>query len=503
MKTHKPLQFIAKNVVFPPQAGSLAGKAVGKYLLPFQVEFIKEILSASGEIEKSAFIYGCRKISKTFLYSAILWYLINDPKRHGYEVPIVASVYEQGKVLYSQILSQINTDETKDLFTIRKDFFLNKETESKLHVVYNASTSNLGIQSSGAVFDEIGAYKDDSNLQTIQSGMSLSEQKPLLLMASNPPETAEHFVIPLIRACEKDPEFIVKKYALPIDKDWTAEASWIEVNPFLAEWKRTKGRRFQNVMDNYRMLFRRALETKANELSFRRLQLGQSISANYLAFIPSEKIKVCKDFDFKRKDLRWSCGIDLSQTHDYTAVSFAGWKQQTDELFVKSFLYLPNANNRRATQKKVFNQWADAGYIKLQNKEVLDANDIFEDVAKFLAEKQIKLEGIQIDPSLASHYISYFEKNFKVGKEKMTGRAMTPAIRELERIGNSGGLNLIGENPALTWMFSNVIVSQKSKNYVLMNRANVDANIDGAVSTALALKYLLDNKRKSYLIMAG
>ena len=244
--------------------------------------------------------------------------------------------------------------------------------------------------------------------------------------------------IPLIRACEKDPEFIVKKYALPIDKDWTAESSWIEVNPFLAEWKRTKGRRFQNVMDNYRMLFRRALETKANELSFRRLQLGQSISANYLAFIPSEKIKVCKDFDFKRKDLRWSCGIDLSQTHDYTAVSFAGWKQQTDELFVKSFLYLPNANNRRATQKKVFNQWADAGYIKLQNKEVLDANDIFEDVAKFLAEKQIKLEGIQIDPSLASHYISYFEKNFKVGKEKMTGRAMTPAIRELERIGTAG-----------------------------------------------------------------
>ena len=93
-----------------------------------------------------------------------------------------------------QILAQLNTDETKDLFTIRKDFFLNKETESKLHVVNNASTSNLGIQSSGAVFDEIGAYKDDSNLQTIQSGMSLSEQKPLLLMASNPPEIAEHFV---------------------------------------------------------------------------------------------------------------------------------------------------------------------------------------------------------------------------------------------------------------------------------------------------------------------
>ena len=503
-RVHKPLEWIKKNVVFPKQAGELAGQSVDKHLLSFQTDFLKEIVSHDGEIKKSAMIYGCRKISKSFLYSALLWYFINDKKRTGFEIPIVASTYEQSKILYSQILSQFKTKDMKKKFKIRKDYFLNKETHSKLHCVYNASSSNLGLQSSGGCFDEIGAFKDDSNLQTITSGFSLSEQRPLILMSSNPPEDANHFVLPLLRACQKDPSYVVRTYSLDANKDWTSESNWCQVNPFLAEWKRSKGKRFQNVMNNYRMLFRRSLESKSNELSFRRLQLGQLLSNSLADFIPAEKIKVAKSEDvFKMKDLRWSCGIDLSQEKDFTAVSFCGWRQQTDELFVKSFLYLPNTSNRTATQKKVFQKWHDAGYIRLQNKEVLDPNEIFSDVEKFLRESKIKLQGIQIDPSLAQHYIEYFEKHFPVAKQKMTGANSTASIRELERIGNSGGLNFIGENPALAWMFQNVIVSKKSKNYVLMNRSSDQVNIDGAISVALALKYLLDNKPKSFLIMSG
>ena len=503
-KTHKPLQWIKKNCRFPAQAGRLAGEPVGKYLLDDQISFLKSVLGPKGEIKKNAFFFGCRKIGKTFLLSLVLWYLVNDDNRKGFEVPIVSSVFEQGKILYRQLLSQIDTEKL-DHFTIRKDYFLNERTQSKLHVVFNASTSNLGLQSSGAVFDEVGAFSDDSNLQTVMSGLSLSEDRPLILMASNPPETGDHFVLPLLRACEKDPDFLVRKHTLPVDKNWESEDSWCEVNPFLAEWKRTKGKRFANVMNNYRMLYRRALETKANEISFRRLQLGQSISASYLNFISPEKIKVVheKDFNYKRTDLRWSAGLDLSQSRDFTALVFTGWKQGTDQLFIKPFLYLPNYNTRRTSQKKLFQQYADAGFISLQNKEVLDANEIFSDAHKFLSETGIKLEGFQIDPSLAQHYIEYFEKNFKVEKQKMTGANMTASIRELERIGNAGGVTFIGENDCLMDHFNNVLVSQKSKNYCLMNRQSVEQSIDGAVAAALSLKFVLDRPQKKYLIMTG
>ena len=501
-KVHKPLRWISRNVYFPPQAGSLAGEAIGPYMLDFQRDFIKEILSKEGEVLKFGFIYGMRKISKTFLYTAIVWYIVNDLRRRGIELPIVSSVYEQGKILYNQILAQVQTEELKEMYKIRKDYFLNKENNSKLHVVFNASTSNLGLQSGGGVFDEVGAFKSSENLETIQSGVVLGEGRPLLLYSSNPPETPDHFVFPMLRAAEKDPLFAVRKYAVPLDKDWQSEKVWIEYNPFLKEWKRTKGKRFQNVMDNYRMLFRRSLETKDAEMSFRRLQLGQSISSNALGYIPDEKIKSVNNFSYKEPGVRWACGIDLSISHDFSCVSFLGWRERTDEIFLKSFLYLPNTHRRRPTQTRQFIKWADAGFISLQDKEVLDPNEIFDDVHKFLQETNIKLEGVQIDPHLASQFTEFFEKNFKVAKQKMTGHEMTKSIRLMERIGNSEGLRLIGENPAVRWQFSNVICSQKSKNYVLMNRLTDDSNIDAPVSASLGLKYLLDNPHKSPLIGA-
>ena len=494
------MEWIGKNVYFPPQAGELGGKAIGPHLLDFQKDFIKGILSPSGDIKKFGFVYGCRKISKTFLFTALIWYLMNDKRRKGFEVPVTASVYEQGKLLYNQILAQINSPKLKKQFKIRKDFFVNKKNSAKLHVTYNSATSNLGLQSSGAIFDEIGAYKDSENLETIQSGLTLSEKKPLLLMASNPPENLDHFVVPMIRACEKDPNFIVQKHALPLEDDWHSEENWIKTNPFLQEWKRTKGKRFQNVMDNYRMLYRRALETKGAELSFRRLQLGQSLSAHELKFIDISKIKSVPDFDFSRKDLRWSLGVDLSITHDFSALVFAGYKERTDELFVFPLLFLPNTQRRTPVQKRQFEKWAEAEYIFLQNTEVLDPNQIFHIVTEFLKETKIKLSGVQIDPNLSDQFLGFFEKNFKVAKQKNTATEMTKSIRLLERIGNSGGLKLIGENPAVLWMFQNVIVSQKSKHYILMDRIHQRQNIDVAVATSLALKYLIDNPLKKPLI---
>ena len=501
-RQHKPLDWISKNVYFPTQAGALAGKAVGPYLLDFQKDFITGVLSPTGEIKKFGLFYGCRKISKTFLFTAIVWYLMNDKRRKGFEVPITASVYEQGKILYSQFLSQINTKALKKKFKIRKDYFVNKQTDSKLHVTYNSSSSNLGLQSSGAIFDEIGAYRDSENLETIQSGLTLSEKKPLLLLASNPPQNLDHFIIPLIRACEKDQQFIVMKFALPLNEDWQSEDSWIKINPFLQEWKRTRGKRFQNVMDNYRMLYRRALETKSAELSFRRLQLGQSISANQMQYIPIEKIKVVNDFDFKRKDVRWSCGVDLSISHDFSAVVFCAHKEVTDELFVFPFIFLPNTNHRTPLQKRQFQKWAEEDIIIVQDEEILNPNQIFNCITDFLKETKIKLEGLQIDPNLSEQFLSFFQKNFKVAMQKNTATEMTKSIRLLERIGNGGGLKLIGENSCYLWMMQNVVVSHKSKHYVLMDRITPRQNIDAPVATSLALKFLIDNPRRRPIIMA-
>ena len=234
-------------------------------------------------------------------------------------------------------------------------------------------------------------------------------------------------------------------------------------------------------MNYYRQKFRLALDSKSQEISFRWLLLGQGISANALEYIPIGKVQVANESVYKRKDLRWSVG---------------------DELFIKPFLYLPNALGRNKVQKRQFNNWHKAGYIYLQNNEVLDPNEVINDFYSFVKETGIRLEAVIFDKSLSQHYWEAF-KDFKIEKIVMTGREMSGSIRELERVGNASGLHLIGENPCYLWMLGNVIVSQKSKNYVLMNRSHPTYNIDGPVATSLGLKWLIENKRKYKLITSG
>ena len=77
--------------------------------------------------------------------------------------------------------------------------------------------------------------------------MALAEQKPLQLYASNPPETDDHFVVPMIRAFEKDKDWVVHKFCARADAEWTDEQVW-RCNPFIDEYFNTKGKMFANVM---------------------------------------------------------------------------------------------------------------------------------------------------------------------------------------------------------------------------------------------------------------
>ena len=134
----------------------------------------------------------------------------------------------------------------------------------------------------------------------------------------------------------------------------------------------------------------------------------------------------------------------LSHTILQVSPLWAGVKPKT-EFILSAWLYLPNTNRRRDSQKRVFTQWEQAGYLKIQNKDVLDGEQVASDVLSYLTEVGICPESICFDKALSGHHIEKFA-GFKKSEIKMTAREMTPSIRELERVGCDGGLNLIGEN---------------------------------------------------------
>lgn len=493
---HKPLSWIEKNCRFPVFAGpDLAYKPVGPHLLPFQKRIIKQVLDKDGNIKNNLFIYGSRKVSKTFMHSMILWYLINNQK--GWQAPVMSFTLPQALLIWNQLIHQ---DHDKKVVRFLKEKIIHTDTGSRLDFMTNSPGAALGLESGGLVADEIGTYRSDSTLLNLSTGGSLSPDKFLKLLSSNPPMSDDHFVIDLLKSCDADPEFKVHRFYLPTKEDWSCEKNWGKANPFIREYFESKGKRFHYVMRFYRSYFNRALTSKSEEHSFRRYLLGQYCGSDQ-EYIPAEKIKVCDDSILKQPGLRWAVGLDFSVTHDFSAAAVLGWRPGHDKIYVKPFLFLPNVQRRHDVQKHLFQQWQQADYMVIQNRDVLDGSEVADTVLGYLAERQIVPECIVFDKALAGPHTEAFKK-YKTLTVKMTGREMTPAIRELERCGAAGGLHLIGENKCARWQFGNVITSQKSKHYVLMNRQSERQNIDFPVACSLALKFMIDNPKKYPVIMA-
>ena len=172
--------------------------------------------------------------------------------------------------------------------------------------------------------------------------------------------------------------------------------------------------------------------------------MGQFCSGEQ-EYIDLNRIRECDEQVFKDTSVRWSLGCDYSVTHDFTAVALVGWSQSKNKIYVKPFLFLPNTNRRRETQKRMFETWEKAGYLTIQRKEVLDGEQVAEQVISYLSERNIVPEAVIMDKALSQHHIESFA-DYNVQAIRMTGREMTGGIRELERVGADNGLHFIGRN---------------------------------------------------------
>lgn len=503
-KIHKPLTWISQNCKFPSTAGiDLYKKPCGPFLLNWQKDLIKDIFYPSGEIRKpGVMLFGCRKISKSMMFSFMLYFLLCNPKAVGHQIPILTGRSEEQAegIILRFVQEQVGMSDNDALFQLRKSSVMHKKNLNFVFAQHTQSEGLYGGQASSAVFDEVSNMKSDDAIEAITSSMTLAKDKPLTLYASNVPTERQSFVIPMMRGFQKDKDFIVKKFCAPKDADPFNPQSW-RCNPFIDAYFK-KGKKFANVYNAYAKRAEMAKQSKKSLLEFKRLYLGMTVVGD-LDFIPLDRIKFIDPKEAnKAKGFRWACGIDCSVSFDFTALSFVGWNQNTDQLLVTSFLYLPNTDKRAPSQKKIFQGWDTEGHIRIQNKSVLDFNEVIEDFFAFVKETKIKPERVVFDPALSSHYWESFAP-FKPEKIKMTGRNMAPGISELERIGYASGLQFIGpENPAFLWQFENVSLKTSQRNYLTLNKESRHDNIDLVDSICLPLVWMLENKKRKPIIMA-
>lgn len=482
------LEWVKENCIFPP-GSNLVGKVCGPYLLPFQIKILQEVSAG-----KSLFLYGARKVSKSLLFSWILYYRLATDKV-AFVCPLLASSEEQTGIIYKMIRYQVIPK--KDDFVIRQGYIENKKTGSTIIRAPSRAGALFGYQPSGVVADELSNWKDEEPLEAVESGFGLSGS-PLRLYASNPPTDPTNFVLDKLKEAEKDDDFYVKRFEAGPKDNWMEKSSWKVANPFVKSHYSKKGPRFHSLIEFYEKRCAKAKQSKTAEVNFRRYQIGQTVFADLNKWLDVTKIKTISEDIFKKTNIKWALGADISASRDFTAFCIAGMDEQ-ENIYFKPFLYLPTLENRRVTHRYKFNKWAKAGFMSIQNSEVTDRGAISKEIKEYIGKHNIKIQRFIIDKWRAENWYAAFS-NYKIEKITTGPSFMTMPIKELERVCHNKKLHIIGEkNPCMDWQINNCVVSQESKSWSSLRRKDrKEDNIDGAIALCLACYWPFSQGTKKF-----
>lgn len=503
MQPHKPLQWICDNLIFLPVSGpKLKGQPIGRYLLPFQEKIITSALKPDGTPNKNIFLGWSRKIAKSTLFSWIFNYFLEEME--GFNLVTMASTFSQSNIIYGQVGDQIRLNEkinSKDYKITNLEGLRNNEKHNNLYKIFSKSTSNLGMLAvSSVIGDEIGAMQSRENLNSIMSGLAMAQTKPLLLFASNRPELPSHWSTEYLKTLKSDPEWAFFDYSAPMKADIYSDKAKCQANPFYKEYKETKNPLLKGVADFVDKEAERAKKSSENLVVYRRFQLGQPVSIKSYQWVDVSDIKTAPESILEDKKLRAILAFDLALSRDFCCCMLCLFNEDTEDIYLYPFLHIANLSDRIPSQKTLFSQWDTQKYITIQNEKAIDKSLFVSDVKKFLKEKKIIPEAYVWDRNLSTGWTEEFGSDPILYKG--TAREISHSIRFVEARSKEGKLHFVGENPCLKWMFDCVVASEKSKSYLLLNRATTRQSIDGAVATVLGMKYFIENRKQSFYGMA-
>ena len=488
-----PVKWIEDNLIFTAvSCPALKGKTLKGHLLPFQRDVLKSALID----KKNIFMGFSRKISKSMLYSWIFVYYLENSE--GMALVNMASTFGQSNIVFRLIEDQIvcNPRISEKDYKIRREWLENTKRHNRLDKIFSKASSNLGMLNvSGVIADELGAMQSRANLDTILSGMSMAQDRPRLYFATNPPELLSHWSIEYVRSLKDDKDWKFYNFSAPLKGDVFSEKAKCAANPFYAHYKKTKAPLFKSTADFIDKEAEKAKKSGENLLSYKRLQLGQTISSKGYEWVSPADIQIAPLSILKNKKLRAVLGFDLALSRDFCSCVLCLFDEKTEDIYCRPFLHLANLSNRIPTQRVIFERWGAQGFITIQNRASISRALFVSDIKSVLSEHKIKIEASVWDRNLSEGWRDEFQPEVLC---KGTGAELTHAIRFIEARSKDKKLHFIGENPALLTMFESAYCSPKSKSFVLLDRQDTTFSIDGAVCCVLATKFFVENRRQKF-----
>lgn len=432
-----------------------------------------------------------RKNGKSTVGSGIGLYLQISDGELGAEVYAVATKKDQAKLVWLEAKRMVNKSPA-----LRKRI---KPLVSELVGLTNDSTFKPlgsdsdtldGLNVSGALLDEIHAWKDKNLYDVIVDGTSSREQ-PLIVMISTAGTVREAVYDMKYEEAElllnglddpdgyKDDRFLPIIYELDNKKEWQDESCWKKANPGLGTIKKIDS------------LATKVNKAKVNSMLVKNLltkdfNIRETSTESWLSF---EDLNNTETFDIATMGFTYGIGgADLSQTTDLTAAKIICKRRNDEKIYALSMYWLPeDLLEERAKEDKIpYDLWKDRGLLRTTPGNKINHKFVTEWFLEIRNEYGIYLPWVGYDRYSADYWVDEMKTYY--GSQAMEPVAqgkptLSVPMRILEADLKAKKV-IYNNNPIDKWCLSNTAIDIDPKNQTIQPHKgkNQRRRIDGTAA---------------------
>jgi len=468
--------------------GEWAGKTFN--MMPWQQDIVEKLfgtLNPDGTRQyRTCYIELPRKNGKTTLASGIALYLLAADDEIGAQVYSAASEKYQAALVFNDAAAMVRQSPA----LLRRC----KIVDSQKRIVYYAQNSfysaisaeaysKFGYDSHGVIYDELHAAPNRELWDVLTTSFGARRQPLLLCITTAGYDRNSICFEQHDYACKvrdgiiDDPTFLPVIYAAPDDADWTDEDVWFACNPALGV--------FRN-LDEMRTLCKKAQETPALEMTFRRLYLNQWTSSAE-RWLPMEEWDACGgEFDmWNLKGKSCYAGLDLSATTDLTALAMVFPNGDSFDVVMHFWIPRDTMVEKERKDRVPYSLWARQGFITATEGNVIDYKSVQHTLEEYREIFDIK--EIAFDRWGATKLSQdLIEAGFTMVPFGQGFASMSAPTKELMNLVLGRRLRH-GGNPVLRWNADNLVVNQDPAGNLKPDKAKSTQKIDGIVALIMAI----------------
>lgn len=436
---------------------------------------------------RTAYLEISRKNGKTYLGAVIGLYLTMADGEAGAEVYSVATKRDQARICHGDAKNIIlKSPALRGYFEILRDNLSIEETASKFEPLGRDSNSLDGLNVSGAIMDELHAWRNRELWDVIDTATG-ARQQPLII-AITTAGFNRHTICwdqhvyskKILSRLVEDDDFFGMIYTQDEEGEIDRPETWIKSNPNLG---------VSVNIDDLTNKIKRARETPSMLNAVLRLRLNMWTQAE-TRWINLDKWSACGSAVIEENLAGRVCygGLDLSSTTDISAFIIVFPPAENEDVYsVLARFWIPEDNmvERSHRDRVPYEAFVREGLITATPGNVIDYAWITDQIDR---DAQVyNLQEIAFDRWGATKIIQEIEElGLPVVQFGQGFASMSPPMKELEKLIISKKI-AHGGNQVLSWMADNVVAKEDPAGNIKPDKAKSIEKIDGIVALIMAL----------------